>query len=105
MQPGDDRARFESDSCHPHPACPEERDQCLRLADRPRLAHDTAGVIDDADGGLVQHVQPGKVTYGCSSSMPVADPHGPRSAIPRGAATESPGKTPINPSVRKAAER
>jgi hypothetical protein len=52
MQPGGQRARFETDPCHPHPACPEERDQCLRLADHPRLAHDTAGVIDDADGGL-----------------------------------------------------
>ena len=46
MQPGGQRARLETNPLHLHPACPEERDQCLWFAGHPRLAHNAAGTID-----------------------------------------------------------
>jgi hypothetical protein len=70
------------------PQPPEERDQRLRLARDARLPRDPTFHVDHADGGLVQrHVQTGEVLHGCSSSMLVADAHGPRSTILGGAAT------------------
>jgi hypothetical protein len=99
VQSGGQRARFQADPFHRHPARGEERNQLLRLACHARFAHKAAGIIDDADSSLFQrHVQPGKVTHGCSSSMLVADPHtGTRSTILRGAATGTTGQGPQSP--------
>ena len=70
----------------PEPA--KERSQDLRLARDAGFPHDPAKLVDHADRGLVQrHVQSGEVLHGCSSSMLVADAHGPRSIILAGAAT------------------
>ncbi len=65
---------------------------------RWRHAHDPASVVHDAEGGLFQrHVQPGKATHGCSSSMvwPRHTDHAPSSQ--REQPPGSPGTDPDHP--------
>ena len=62
-------------------------DQRLRLAGAPHLFHDPARVMDDTNHCFFQrHVQSGIVRHSCFLSMLVADQHGPRSNILKGAA-------------------
>jgi hypothetical protein len=44
MEPGRQRTGLKANPLHYHPACPEERDQRLRLAGNARLARNTAPI-------------------------------------------------------------